>query len=176
MRTPLVALVPLALAFVPAARAAAPEGATLQQEVKALQAMVQDLQRRVSALEGHPVLPAAASQSVPQAAPARSAAPAAVPQMPAASLPQAAPIAAAQPGASAGYMSPEAMLRAAWSKVGKGMQDGEITRLLGAPSKKFTLDGRTVWYYYYPATGSGSVFFTDEGRVSSRQSPFGWGW
>jgi hypothetical protein len=38
-----------------------------------------------------------------------------------------------------------------------------------------TIDGRTAWYYVYPATGTGSVFFTDSGRVSSRQSPFGWG-
>ena len=56
------------------------------------------------------------------------------------------------------------------------MGESEVTALLGPPSKKFTLDGRTVWYYYYPATGNGSVFFTDSGRVSSRQSPFGWGW
>lgn len=168
MRTPLLALVPLALAFAPAARAGEPESATLQQDVKALQAIVQDLQRRVSALEGRPAAPAAAAQALPQAAPARTTVPAAVPQ--------AAAIAAARPGTGAGYMSPEAMLRAAWSKVGKGMDAGEITRLLGTPSKKFTLDGRTVWYYYYPATGSGSVYFTDEGRVSSRQSPFGWGW
>ena len=56
------------------------------------------------------------------------------------------------------------------------MDQGEITRLLGAPSKKFVLDGRNVWYYYYPGTGRGSVFFTDAGRVSSSKSPFGWGW
>jgi len=48
--------------------------------------------------------------------------------------------------------------------------------LLGAPSKKFILDGRRGWYYYYPGTGGGSVFFSDAGRVSSRQSPFGLGW
>lgn len=86
------------------------------------------------------------------------------------------PAARAAPGATMGYLSPEALLRANWSKVELEMDAGEVTRLLGPPSKKLTLDGRTVWYYYYPATGGGSVFFTDAGRVSSRQSPFGLGW
>jgi hypothetical protein len=86
------------------------------------------------------------------------------------------PPAASRLGSNSSYVSPEAALRANWSKVEQAMDQGEVTRLLGAPSNKFTLDGRTVWYYYYPATGSGSVFFTDAGRVSSRQSPFGWGW
>jgi hypothetical protein len=115
---------------------------------------VRDLQQRVSELEG-------------REPPATHAAPGAT---------QAAPVAAAAPGANVGYVSPEAALRANWSRVEQQMDEGEVTRLLGPPSKKLTLDGRTVWYYYYPATGGGSVFFTDAGRVSSRQSPFGLGW
>jgi len=91
----------------------------------------------------------------PAAASAPASAPAAAPA--AAAVPAAAP--AASPGA--GYVSPEAALRSS---------------LLGAPSKKFILDGRRGWYYYYPGTGGGSVFFSDAGRVSSRQSPFGLGW
>ncbi|MGH8736618.1 MAG: hypothetical protein ACREVC_04580 [Burkholderiales bacterium] len=83
---------------------------------------------------------------------------------------------AAPVAANAGYVSPEAALRANWARIKADMEQGEVTRLLGAPSKKFLLDGRNVWYYYYPATGGGSVFFTDAGRVSSRQSPFGMGW
>ncbi len=181
MRIALPLLVSLALAGAPAARAAEPDNATLQQEVNALKAVVHDLQQRMNVLEGRS--PAAAQTApVPQAAPASQAAPA-VPQAapmpqaaPAAPQPQAAPVAAAPPAASAGYVSPEAALRANWSKVNAKMDQDDVTRLLGAPSKKFMLDGRNVWYYYYPGTGGGSVFFTDVGRVTSSQSPFGWSW
>ena len=139
-----------ALAGVPAASAAEQDMATLRQQVKALNGMVLDLQRRVGRLESgaHPA--SQASRIEPAVA---------------------APVA---PGA--GQVSPEAALRLSWAKVEPDMAEDEIMRLLGAPSKKLTLDGRTVWYYDYPATGSGSIFFTDAGRVSSRQSPFGWGW
>ncbi len=78
--------------------------------------------------------------------------------------------------AAAGYITPEAALRGTWARVRPDMAEAEVASLLGAPSKKFTLDGRRGWYYYYPGTGAGSVFFTDAGRVSSRQSPFGMGW
>ena len=83
---------------------------------------------------------------------------------------------AAAPAPAAGYVSPEAALRSRWAGLKPDMTESEVAQLLGAPSKKFTLDGRKGWYYYYPGTGGGSVFFTDAGRVSSRQSPFGWGW
>ena len=76
----------------------------------------------------------------------------------------------------AGFVSPEAALRGTWARVKPGMAEAEVASLLGAPSKKFVLDGRRGWYYSYPGTGAGSVFFTDQGRVSSRQSPFGMGW
>ena len=80
----------------------------------------------------------------------------------------------AAPGA--GYVTPEAALKASWRQIRRDMAQSEVVALLGEPSKKFVLNGRRGWYYYYPGTGSGSVFFTDEGRVSSRQSPFGLGW
>ncbi len=178
-------LVALALGAVSAAHAADPDKATLQKEIEALKAMVRNLEQRVSVLEGRAPATASASPAKP-ASPKASASPAtaiapearvaippAAPTAPhtMAAVPRAAPI-----GEGAGYISPEAALRATWSKVDAGMDQGEVTRLLGQPSKKLTLDGRTVWYYYYPATGSGSVFFTDAGRVSSRQSPFGLGW
>ena len=146
MRVALPALVCLALASAPAASAAEPDAAALRDQVQALREMVLDLQKRMSQLEGR----------APAAAAAPDAAASAVPR--------------------AGYGSPEAALRANWSKVNQNMDRDEVTNLLGAPSKKFALDGRTVWDYYYPATGGGSVFFGDAGRVSSSQSPFGWGW
>jgi hypothetical protein len=147
-------LLSLALAGAPAVRAADPDIAALEQEVKALKEVVLDLQKRLGKLES-------------RQSPAAHAGP---------GTPPAAPLAADPLGANPGYISPEAALRANWSKIAQEMDQAEVMRLLGTPSKKFVLDGRTVWYYYYPATGSGSVFFTDAGKVSSRQSPFGWGW
>ena len=127
-----------------------------------------------------PALPQAATPileaapAIPTASAIAPAPPVAVPQA-APAGPQGATVAQAAPiGAGAPYVSPEAMLRANWSKITADMDESEVTNLLGPPSKKFTLGARTVWYYYYPATGRGSVFFTDAGRVTSRQSPFGW--
>lgn len=132
-------------------------GPSLEQQVKALSEQVHQLQQRVDRLEGR-------TQSL---APATAPAPAAPSAAPAA-------ITAAAPGA--GYVSPEAALRNTWARIKPDMAESEVASLLGAPSKKFTLDGRRGWYYYYPGSGAGSVFFTDQGRVSSRQSPFGMGW
>jgi hypothetical protein len=120
-----------------------------------------------------------ATTPIPQAAPAI---PTANAIAPAVAVPQAAPVGpqvatapgAAPIGAGVPYVSPEAVLSANWSKIRADMDESEVTNLLGPPSTKFRLGARTVWYYYYPATGRGSVFFTDTGRVSSRQSPFGW--
>jgi len=122
-----------------------------------------------------------ATAPIPQAAPAIPTANAIAPA-PAAAVPQAAPIGpqvatasgAAPIGAGVPYVSPEAVLSANWSKIRADMDESEVTNLLGPPSTKFRLGAKTVWYYYYPATGRGSVFFTDAGRVSSRQSPFSW--
>ena len=127
-----------------------------------------------------PALPQAATP-IPEAAPAIPTAIAVAPA-PATAVPHAAPAGpqmataprAAPIGAGAPYVSPEAALRGNWSKIRADMDESEVTNLLGPPSTKFTLGARTVWYYYYPATGRGSVFFTDAGRVTSRQSPFGW--
>ena len=53
----------------------------------------------------------------------------------------------------AGYLSPEAALRQSWSNIKPEMADFEFAELLGEPAKKFKLDGRDVWYYFYPGTG-----------------------
>ena len=158
MRAAVPLLVSLALTAAPAARAGGDP--SLEQQVKALSATVRALQLRVDRLEGRAPAAASAPATAPAAAPAAAAVPAAAP--------------AASPGA--GYVSPEAALRGSWARVKADMEQGEVARLLGAPSKKFTLDGRRAWYYYYPGTGGGSVFFTDAGRVSSHQSPFGMSW
>jgi hypothetical protein len=170
----LASLACMALAGVPTARAAEPDVAALQHDVQALRAMVLNLQTRVGQLEGRPAAPAAAVAAAPTPTPA-PAVPQAVPASALAVVPAAAPVAAAVAAAPAGYVSPEAALRNHWAQVRPEMAQADVTRLLGAPSKKFTLDGRTGWYYVYPGLGSGSVFFTDAGLVSSTHAPFGWG-
>lgn len=155
----------LVLAGNPVARASEGDDAALRKDVKTLIEMVQDLQRRVSALEAHSA----------QSAPAATFAPPATSTVPGTA--QVAPIAAARPGMRPDYVSPEAMLKANWNQIDKGMDEAAIKALIGTPSTTFLLDGRRVWYYYYPGTGRGSIFFTDAGRVSSYQSPFpGFGW
>jgi hypothetical protein len=166
--------VSLAMAAAVAAHAGEADHSALQREVDALKQMVLELQARVDRLEGH--TPTAA-RAVP--------APQALRQPPAARAPAVAQpasqsserIAAAPPPVVAReYVSPEAALRSNWSRIKQAMAQAEVTRLLGAPTRTLTLDGRTVWYYVYPGIGSGSVFFTDAGHVSSSQSPFGWTW
>jgi hypothetical protein len=153
-------------------RADAPDTAALQKEIQALKATVQALESRVSQLEAG----AAGSSPRPTTAPADAPLPLAAGTD--ANAAPTAPSEAPAPVVPAGtaYTSPEATLRSNWAQVTRGMDQQAVTRLLGAPSMKSTLDGRTVWFYTYPGTGRGSVFFTDAGKVSSRQSPFGLGW
>ena len=159
-RTALALLMLAGMASVPAARAADAEVERLQREVAALKDSVLRLQARVDRLEsparlaGSPL--AVMPPPVPPAAPV-------------------APLAALEPGADPAAATPQAQLRANWSKIEPGMASDDVSRLLGEPTRKLRLDGRTAWYFSYPALGNGSVFFTDTGRVSSRQSPFGWG-
>jgi len=85
---------------------------------------------------------------------------------------QPAPIAAPQFEEYPLVVRPQTQLRANWSKIEPGLGANQVSRLLGEPTKKLRLDGRIAWYYSYPALGNGSVFFTDAGRVSTRQSPW----
>ena len=196
MRLAMWTVVALALA-VPQARAAEPDNATLLQEIKTLKELVRDLaqtvrdlEARITVLEGRASAKASAPQAkpaniqaAPKAAPSAAAPQTATPGTPVAAtpLPQAAsaepaatPPPAAPIGTSGPYVSPEALLKVNWSKIKAEMDESEVTNLLGQPSTKFRLGARTVWYYYYPATGRGSVFFSDAGRVTSLQSPFTW--
>ena len=58
-----------------------------------------------------------------------------------------------------------------WKRIKRGLGRDEVTRLLGAPQQTFDLSGKKVWYYYYPAGGSGSVLFDPGGRVVGYQTP-----
>jgi hypothetical protein len=178
-RPPFVVPVLCAWALLGSTPAAAedPEVAALRRQVNALEQQVRALNARMDQLEGR------APAAVPQAAPAAAAPAAVVPQAaPAAAAPAAAAPAAAAPAPAAasaagpGYVSPEAVLKQRWSSIKPSMDNDRVVELLGQPTTKFRLDGRDGWYYYYPGQGGGSVFFTDEGKVSSSQSPFGWGW
>ncbi len=61
--------------------------------------------------------------------------------------------------------------RPAWRQLHEGMTSDEVTALIGAPTRVFQLSGKTVWYYRYPASEVGSVFFTSASRISSVQRP-----
>jgi hypothetical protein len=148
----------------PCAPANAPELEALRQEMQALRRQVSALTRRLDALEARPVsvgppTPAASGDDH------RSALPNEPPP----------PVAASHDGRPASDMGPETALRAAWSHVEPKLDHDAIRRLLGEPTRRVSIDGREAWLYAYPGLGMGSVFFTDLGLVSSRQSPFAWG-
>jgi hypothetical protein len=66
-------------------------------------------------------------------------------------------------------------LKDQWRSIKAGMSGKEIEKLLGTPSRKFTLDGKPVWYYAYPGIGNGSVMFSRDDRTvaGGQQPPFG---
>ncbi|MHB8447422.1 MAG: outer membrane protein assembly factor BamE domain-containing protein [Rudaea sp.] len=156
-----VLLLALMLGASAPAHAGTSEEAALREQVDALRTIVAQLQAQVNRLA-----------AIVAATPAPAA-----PQLPAPQAAAPAPPAAAVPAAvlQAGQVSPEEALKDRWSQIRSAMSQDDVTKLLGAPSRQFSIDGRRVWYYVYPGIGRGSVFFTGEHRVSSRQSPFGWG-
>lgn len=165
----------LALTFsavLPAHAGTTAEEAALREQVDALRNIVVQLQAQVNRLATIAAGPAPAAVQPPASS-------STVPPVPAAAqspvTPTVAPVAAPVPVLQAGQVSPEAALKDRWSQVRPSLRQDDVTRLLGTPSSKFTIDGRHVWYYVYPGIGRGSVFFTDAGRVSSLHSPFGFG-
>jgi hypothetical protein len=66
-------------------------------------------------------------------------------------------------------------LKGQWGGVKAGMGSDEIRKLLGTPSREFTVDGKPVWYYSYPGIGNGSVMFSRDGRTVAgwQHPPFG---
>jgi hypothetical protein len=87
------------------------------------------------------------------------------------------PLAPPAPLAAPAGVQPIVSLKQNWSQVERGIPQQKVQSLLGQPEKVMRIDGNTVWLYTYPGIGRGSVFFRDDGIVSSAQSPsFGWGW
>jgi hypothetical protein len=97
----------------------------------------------------------------------------------AASPEQTPPAAAGQPAPQSASPAPAPnsviVLRESWSRVARNMSQAEIADVLGQPRKQTRIDGKLVWYYYYPGIGGASVFFKSNGQVSSYQPPnVGW--
>jgi len=170
-----------------------PDSSSLQKEMEELRQEVQTLKEQVKSLQQAPVAspPAQAppiakepptAQPAPEAAPVKEAAPEPAPT--AAGAKEAAPASPrAQPTPSAAPSAPSARapvdslvaLRVNWAQVKKGMTQSEIAALLGAPTTEMRINGKLVWYYYYAGVGGSSVFFNDNGHVSSMQGPTnGW--
>jgi hypothetical protein len=126
-----------------------PDVAALRQQVIALEQQLHDVQAQLRQLESAKAVTASIGTEAPASA-AKSA------------------------GIEAAKPSSEPALRQNWSKVKPAMEYSKVAELLGEPSTRFKLDGRDVWYYDYPGTGRGSVFFSEKGRVTSSWSPFGW--
>jgi hypothetical protein len=58
-----------------------------------------------------------------------------------------------------------------WRSIERRMSPEQIEALLGAPQQKFSVAGKTVWYYQYPNNKRGSVTFSEDMQVSGWQKP-----
>lgn len=69
------------------------------------------------------------------------------------------------------------VLQRNWSEIRPGTPQQRVDALLGKPERVLRINGDLAWYYVYPGLGRGSVFFNEEGKVSSAQAPrHGWSW
>lgn len=138
--------------------------------------LVADFEIRLSALEAARSKATQPPQTGATAATAAGLAPVSAP----APAPTSAPAPVVQPPTSATQPAPAdasvVVPRAQWRRVQSGLTMDEVSGLIGAPTKTFELAGKTVWYYYYPAIGAGSVFFDAHGHASSVQRPAGGSW
>jgi hypothetical protein len=151
------------LAIVAPASRADEDIAALRGRLEQIKELVADFEARLQALE-------AARGS------AGAAKPAVLPQAPALPPPAAAPAAIARVPASASEATEPIVPRERWRHVREGLTGEQVTALIGPPTKTFELAGKTVWYYYYPSIGAGSVFFGSRGVASSVQRPAGGSW
>jgi hypothetical protein len=127
--------------------------------------LVAEFETRLSALEAARSSAAHLPQTEATAVPAVGSAPAS------AAVPVAPPPASSTRPAVAD--APVVVPRAQWRRVQAELTMDEVNSLIGAPTTTFELAGKTVWYYYYPGIGAGSVFFDARGRASSVQRPAG---
>ena len=166
----------LSLASVPGIARADDDIAALRGRLDQIKELVAEFETRLSALEAARAN-AARLPPTPAAAPIAATAPISATTPTPAAAPVAAPAPVTPPPTSATQPAvgdaPVAVPRAQWRRVQAGLTMDEVNGLVGAPTKIFDLAGKTVWYYYYPAIGAGSVFFDTHGRASSVQRPAG---
>jgi len=165
-RTKWVCAIPLIVAATVAttvpARADEIDCKALAATLQRLEAQIRALDAKVSALEQPRTAGAATAATV--TAPSVPA-PAAVAPASAATTSEVAAQAAAQ------LRREDAAVRDGWRQIERGLSQDRVKQLLGAPQQTFNLSGKLVWYYYYPADGSGSVMFDPGGRVAGFQAP-----
>lgn len=130
----------------------------LTAQLQRLEAQIRALDAKVSALEQTKTAGAATSATTASAL-------AVVAPAPAAATSEVAAQAAAQ------LRREDAAVRDGWKRIERGLAQDRVKQLLGAPQQTFNLSGKLVWYYYYPANGSGSVMFDPVGRVAGFQTP-----
>ena len=132
----------------------------LMAQLQRLEAQIRTLDTKVSALEQARTAGAPATAATPSAAGSAAVAPA-----PAVTTSEVAAQAAAQ------LRREDAAVVEGWKRIERGLSQDRVKQLLGAPQQTFDLSGKLVWYYYYPAGGSGSVLFDPGGRVVGYQTP-----
>ena len=141
----------------------------LRQQVEELTATVRQLQDRIKVLER--------DQEVPWVPGARSSPSESTPPEPVARRqvePAATAMESAAPAAKASVDDKIVVLRKTWRQISGQMNREQVRETLGSPSKEMLINGKVVWYYVYSGLGAGSIFFKDDGHVSSSQPPIGW--
>ena len=153
-------VVALAVTVPAPARADDADCQALMGQLQRLEAQIRTLDAKVSALEQTRTAGAPATVATPSAPVSAAVAPAS-----AATTSDVAAQAAAQ------LRRDDAAVVEGWKRIERGLGQDVVKRLLGAPQQTFDLSGKKVWYYYYPASGSGSVIFDPAGRVVGYQTP-----
>jgi hypothetical protein len=159
---PLVAALMLAMVAAAPVRADEADYKALMVQLQRIEAQIRALDAKVTALE-QAQKTSASAEATKRSSPAEPAATGA--PVPAITTSEVAAQAVAQ------LRREDAAVRDGWKQIERGLSQEEVKRLLGAPQQTFDLSGKKVWYYYYPADGSGSVLFDPGGRVVGYQTP-----
>ena len=67
------------------------------------------------------------------------------------------------------------VLQRSWAEIKPGIAKTRVDELLGKPDRELRINSDLVWYYVYPTIGRGSVFFSENEKVTAVQAPIsGW--